>query len=144
MSTTDLPIGFSPLPDRRLIVGFAAADFVLVRLEAGFQTVARAARRLVETASRRRWRRRAINELRGLSNRMLTDIGLDRSMIVSTVLEREETLFGRAPELEATPQACLDEAVRIAVADLVETSDTPVRVKLSREEKAAMECWGDK
>ncbi len=44
-----------------------------------------ALRRNVDGFSRRRQRRRAIRELQGLSDHDLTDIGLDRSQIVSTV-----------------------------------------------------------
>lgn len=98
MTTTSLSMHSSPLPARRLIARFAVAEFVLAGFEIGIRSVALAIHRQAETARRRRLRRRSINELRGLSNRALTDIGLDRSTIVSTVLEREAALFGSAPK----------------------------------------------
>ncbi len=50
-----------------------------------------AVRRSVGGISRWRQRRTAIRELQALSDRHLTDIGLDRSQIVSTVEEIMET-----------------------------------------------------
>jgi uncharacterized protein YjiS (DUF1127 family) len=50
-----------------------------------------AVRRSVGVISRWRQRRTAIRELQALSDHQLTDIGLDRSQIVSTVEEMIET-----------------------------------------------------
>ena len=50
-----------------------------------------AVRRAVAGISRWRQRRRAIRELQALSDHYLTDIGLDRSRIVSTVEQMIET-----------------------------------------------------
>lgn len=76
----------------------AAGGIVAAWIIAAGRVLSQAASRRVETARRRRWRRKAIRELRALSNRALVDIGLDRSMIVSAVLEREAALFGTAAE----------------------------------------------
>ena len=86
------------IPTERGSARLATTDIIAGWAANAFRALAGAVTRKVESAKRRRWRRRAISELRGLSNRTLSDIGLDRSMIVSVVLEREAAQFGPAAE----------------------------------------------
>ena len=93
MTNTTLDFGSQAIPAR-----LATTNIIGGWISGAVHVLVGIAARQIAAAKRRRWRRRTINELRGLSNRTLNDIGLDRSMIVSTVLEREAALFGPAAE----------------------------------------------